>query len=125
VLGSVALALACVVLLPVGCGSSGGATSGQTCYMATDCAQGLYCYGVTLTTPGKCTSNASMAQPPSDGAIPDGGIAPELDAPATSDTAVPQKDSASVDVSVDSKPTKDSAAPPDMGPPPMDSGGAG
>ena len=120
--GSVCAVALCVVV-PLGCGNSGGSPSGGTCYMATDCAAGLYCYGVTATMAGKCTSNANMAQPPAgEGGIPDGGIAPMLDSPVT-DTPVTPMD---VKAPTDTKPPpKDTSTPTDTGSPPEDSGGKG
>jgi hypothetical protein len=65
------------VVAMVDCGSSGGVASGGSCYNATDCNEGLYCYGVTINAPGMCTSDVDKAQPPSDAAYPDGGDVPE------------------------------------------------
>jgi hypothetical protein len=41
--------------------------------MATDCAEGLICIGVTSTTAGTCSNNLGKVQPPSDASFPDGG----------------------------------------------------
>jgi hypothetical protein len=107
-------------VVAIGCGgSSGGDTAGQTCTMATDCAEGLYCYGVKLTssgslTPGKCTSNPNLAQPPADGAIPDGGLANMLESSLMGDgnTTPPPEDTGTTP-----PPPKDSGSKP-----PVDSG---
>jgi hypothetical protein len=113
---------AVVALFPVtGCGgSSSGVAAGQTCTMATDCAEGLYCYGVMLTssgslTPGKCTSNPNLAQPPADGGIPDGGVANMLDSSLMGDgnTTPPPMDTGT-------PPPEDTGSKP-----PVDSGGGG
>jgi hypothetical protein len=128
------MGLASVVgaLLAVGCGSSGNATAGQPCYMATDCAPGLYCYGVTLSSsgssnPGKCTANADMAEPPGDGAIPDGGLANMLDSSLMGDgmTTPPMDSSKPIDSSkpVDSSTPADTAPPKDTAPPSDATGG--
>jgi hypothetical protein len=86
--------------------------------MATDCADGLYCYGVTATSPGTCTSNANNAEPPADGGYPDQCIAPMLDSPMT-DTPVQPMDSKAPS---DTAPGKDTAPPTDTGTPPADTG---
>jgi len=116
-LGLASTLLMLAVVLGAGCGGSGGATSGQACFMASDCAEGLYCFGVTMTSPGKCTSNADLAQPEGGDAFPDGGYAPMLDAPPPPDTPVtPQKDGTT--------PTDTSAPKPETAPPPPEDTGS-
>jgi hypothetical protein len=100
-----------------GCGSSSGVGSGGSCYLATDCALGLYCYGVKSTssgdtTPGKCTSNVKEVQPEA-AALVDGGEIPE-DGIANPDTGAAAKDGSAGDTS----------APAETGSPSKDSGGA-
>ena len=105
------------------CGSSGNTAAGGTCYLATDCAAGLICIGVTATTSGTCSNNVATVQPDAS-AVVDGGKLPQMDAPpgpdspTTGDTA-PPTDSGGTDT----KPPADTG-PVDTGPPPMDSGGA-
>ncbi len=99
--------------------------SGGTCYLAQDCAPGLYCFGVKTTssgsTPGTCTNNANKAQPDASLYL-DGGKLPQTDAPNL-DTG-PGKDSpAPADAGTDTTPPVDTG-PADTGTPPMDSGGA-
>jgi hypothetical protein len=85
---------------------------GGTCHTATDCEQGLYCFGIPEA--GICTSNANKAQPKGDASsYPDGGLAPMLDGGGGNK---PPKDSAT-----------DTAAPTDTGTPadtgtPVDTG---
>jgi hypothetical protein len=111
--------------LGAACGGSGGALAGGSCYTATDCAPGLYCFGVNdAGGAGMCTSNANKAAPPGDAAFPDGGNTPMPDGPITKDSSMPGKDSAPpADTGM---PPMDTGTPPmDTGTPPMDTGTAG
>lgn len=106
ILGLVGLVAAFAVGLGA-CGSSGDVGSGGTCFRATDCAEGLYCFGVTATKGGTCTSNVDKAQPPAgDANFPDGGQVMGQDGPTLDVPNVPD-------------------APNDMGSPPGDTGGGG
>jgi hypothetical protein len=104
------------------CGSSGNVASGGTCYLATDCAPGLYCFGVTATMAGMCTNNAQKAQPDASAYV-DGGKLPMTDAPG-SDAPVGEGAPPTDTGTPDTTPPADTG-PADTGPPPpTDSGGA-
>ena len=81
--------------------------------MATDCADGLYCFGVTLTMAGTCTANPDKAQPAGEGGIPDGGVAPMPDQFASDAPVTPMDTSTPTDTST---PKKDTAPPEETGP---------
>jgi hypothetical protein len=79
--------------------------------MATDCAEGLICIGVTATTAGMCTNNLSKVQPPSDAAFPDGGDVPEDGVTMPDGGTPPPKDSGGTPpADTGSTPPKDSGA---------------
>jgi hypothetical protein len=101
--------------------------NGGACYTATDCATGLYCFGVTTTAAGVCTNNANKAQPVADGSYPDGGLAPMLDAPSMppTDSTVTPTDTGTAPTDTGTAPVDTGTPPVDTGTPPMDTGTAG
>jgi len=92
----------------VACGSSGGVAGGGSCYVATDCIEGFYCYGVTATKAGTCTNNAAKSQPPAAGPPPDGGDIegglPGVDGMPSEDGAIP------TETGTDAPPPQDTGA---------------
>jgi len=108
---------ALVADLTVGCSSSGDVGPGGTCFLVTDCQEGLFCLRPDGSDNGTCSKDLAKIQPAADATLADTAPMPGADA-APGDAAGAADSAAGPDSQ-----TLDHAAPPaDTGTPPADSG---
>jgi hypothetical protein len=105
--------------LTVACSGTDDVGAGGTCFLTTDCKEGLFCLRADGSDNGVCTGKGGLGgiQPVADGAI-DSGVEPMSDA-TPEEEAAPESDSApSSDAQSDAQKgskdaqTSDHAAPP-------------
>jgi hypothetical protein len=114
--------------LAVACDSAEDVGTGGTCFLATDCAEGLFCHRPDGSVSGTCEGVGQLGaiQPAGDATLADVGSMPEPDAAPGDAAPPPAQDSATGEdappAQVDAQ-TADRTAPNDTGaPPPVDSG---
>lgn len=109
------------------CGSGGDVGLGGTCFLVTDCKEGLFCLRAEGSDNGTCSGKGGLVgiEPTSDAGL-DGnetGTEPMSDADGVSNEADTTPDSAkSPDAQRDSETADHTAPPEDTGAPPVDSG---
>jgi hypothetical protein len=109
--------------LAVACDSAEDVGAGGTCFLLTDCAEGLFCHRPEAGVSGTCEGKGELGtiQPAGDATLADAGPMPEPGdaAPPPAEDSATGEDAPTAQVDAQ---TADRTAPADTGPPPVDSG---
>jgi hypothetical protein len=115
--------------LAAACDSAEDVGTGGTCFLLTDCAEGLFCHRADGSVSGTCEGVGQLGtiQPAGDATLADATPMPEPDAAPADAAPPPAEDSATGEdapaAQVDAQ-TADRTAPKDGSPPPVESGTA-
>ena len=109
--------------LAIACSSDGDVGAGGTCFLVTDCKEGLFCLRPDGSDNGTCSSDLKNIQPPADATLADTSPTPAPDAmPEKGDGAPADSPSGSDSATTDSSTGDEPAPSRDTGALPMDSG---